>query len=208
MPLIILAGVVLALMSIFRPGHDASLQADRRAETASRLFRRLSGDLRGNRPRSGLYRPAPLSIRGTGLRRADRHWISTGCWRGWKAGPLPPPSGSLSWRAAAGLERGGLVRLHPQGQYLFYNHLVGGLEGAARRYETDYWVNIMPEAVDDLEAFVANLIAGNPRAATWWRSAASGCRSEERAIRGCDGLRTGTKRTSSSRRRTARSTAR
>src|SRR5690606_2683360 len=48
---------------------------------------------------------------------------------------------------------GMLVRLHPY-QYLFYNPLVGGLEGAARNYATDYWVNIMPEAVDDLEAYV------------------------------------------------------
>jgi hypothetical protein len=46
-----------------------------------------------------------------------------------------------------------LVRLHPD-QYLFYNPLVGGLEGAARRYDTDYWVNIMPEAVDNLERFL------------------------------------------------------
>jgi hypothetical protein len=47
-----------------------------------------------------------------------------------------------------------LVRLHPA-QYLFYNPLVGGLEGASRRYDTDYWVNIMPEAVDKLEAFLS-----------------------------------------------------
>jgi hypothetical protein len=46
-----------------------------------------------------------------------------------------------------------LVRLHPY-EYLFYNDLVGGLEGAARRNETDYWVNIMPEAVDKLESFI------------------------------------------------------
>ncbi|MGE0563756.1 MAG: ArnT family glycosyltransferase [Pseudolabrys sp.] len=49
-----------------------------------------------------------------------------------------------------------LVRLHPH-QYLFYNPLVGGLAGAAERYVTDYWVNIMPEAVDQLEAYVAQL---------------------------------------------------
>jgi hypothetical protein len=47
-----------------------------------------------------------------------------------------------------------LVRLHPY-EYMFYNPIVGGLEGAVRRYEADYWVNIMPEAVDELEAFVA-----------------------------------------------------
>jgi hypothetical protein len=46
-----------------------------------------------------------------------------------------------------------LVRLHPD-QYVFYNPLVGGLDGALRRYDTDYWVNIMPEAVDDLEAYL------------------------------------------------------
>jgi hypothetical protein len=46
-----------------------------------------------------------------------------------------------------------LVRLHPH-QYLFFNPLVGGLEGASRRYDTDYWVNIMPEAVDALEQYL------------------------------------------------------
>jgi hypothetical protein len=46
-----------------------------------------------------------------------------------------------------------LVRLHPY-EYLFYNSVVGGLEGASRRYETDYWVNIMPTAVKDLEAYL------------------------------------------------------
>jgi hypothetical protein len=49
-----------------------------------------------------------------------------------------------------------LVELHPY-QYLYYNPLVGGLEGASRRFATDYWVDIMPEAVDDLEAYVAKL---------------------------------------------------
>jgi hypothetical protein len=43
--------------------------------------------------------------------------------------------------------------MHPY-EYLFYNQFVGGLEGASRRYVTDYWVNIMPEAVNDLEAFL------------------------------------------------------
>ncbi len=46
-----------------------------------------------------------------------------------------------------------LVRLHPY-EYLFYNSVVGGLEGASRLYETDYWVNIMPTAVKDLEAYL------------------------------------------------------
>jgi Dolichyl-phosphate-mannose-protein mannosyltransferase len=46
-----------------------------------------------------------------------------------------------------------LARLHPY-EYLFYNSVVGGLEGASRNYETDYWVNIMPEAVKDLERYI------------------------------------------------------
>jgi len=58
--------------------------------------------------------------------------------------------------AALAWDGGTLVRLHPY-QYLFYNPLVGGLKGAQRRYVADYWVNIMPEAVDELEAFIATL---------------------------------------------------
>ncbi|MGN6570465.1 MAG: glycosyltransferase family 39 protein [Pseudolabrys sp.] len=49
-----------------------------------------------------------------------------------------------------------LVRLHPY-QYLYYNPLVGGLEGASRQFATDYWVNMMPEAVGDLESYVDKL---------------------------------------------------
>ena len=46
-----------------------------------------------------------------------------------------------------------LYRLHPD-EYLYFNPLVGGLAGASRRYDTDYWFNIMPEAVGDLEHFL------------------------------------------------------
>jgi hypothetical protein len=62
---------------------------------------------------------------------------------------------TLLWNASV------LVRLHPD-QYLFFNPLVGGLEGASRRYTMDYWVNIMPEAVDDLEAFLDRVDRNNP----------------------------------------------
>jgi hypothetical protein len=56
----------------------------------------------------------------------------------------------LCWNAAK------LVRLHPY-ENLYYNPLVGGLAGASGRYDTDYWVSIMPEAVDRLEDYVAAL---------------------------------------------------
>ena len=46
-----------------------------------------------------------------------------------------------------------LVRLHPY-EYLFYNRLVGGLEGASRRYDLDYWFGSMPEAVHQLESYL------------------------------------------------------
>lgn len=46
-----------------------------------------------------------------------------------------------------------LVALHPH-EYLYYNRLVGGLEGASRRFVTDYWVNIMPEAVEELHEYL------------------------------------------------------
>jgi hypothetical protein len=46
-----------------------------------------------------------------------------------------------------------LIRLHPY-EYLYYNPVVGGLYGASRLYVTDYWVNIMPEAVYQLEQYL------------------------------------------------------
>lgn len=61
----------------------------------------------------------------------------------------------LAWNAVI------LVRLHPH-QYLFYNALVGGLRGASGNYSTDYWVNVMPEAVIRLEAYVTRIEAQSP----------------------------------------------
>jgi hypothetical protein len=46
-----------------------------------------------------------------------------------------------------------LVRLHPY-EYLFYNTMVGGLEGASRRYDLDYWFGSMPEALTQLETYL------------------------------------------------------
>jgi hypothetical protein len=46
-----------------------------------------------------------------------------------------------------------LVRLHPY-EYLFYNSLVGGLQGASRNYDLDYWFASMPEAINQLEAYL------------------------------------------------------
>jgi hypothetical protein len=55
--------------------------------------------------------------------------------------------------AGLSFDAASLYRLHPD-EYLFFNPLVDGLQGASRRYATDYWVNIMPEAVHDLESYL------------------------------------------------------
>jgi hypothetical protein len=53
-----------------------------------------------------------------------------------------------------------LVRLHPY-EYLFYNATVGGLAGASRHYDLDYWFNSMPEALNQLEAYLRRTEPGN-----------------------------------------------
>jgi hypothetical protein len=54
---------------------------------------------------------------------------------------------ALIWPASV------LVRLHPY-ESLYFNPLVGGLQGAALRYDTDYWVNVMHEMVVELENYL------------------------------------------------------
>jgi hypothetical protein len=51
---------------------------------------------------------------------------------------------SFIWTASV------LVRLHPY-EHLYFNETVGGLAGADQRFDTDYWVNVMHEAVTGLE---------------------------------------------------------
>lgn len=60
---------------------------------------------------------------------------------------LAAVSACFAWNAVT------LVELHPD-EYLFYNQLVGGLQGASRRYVMDYWFNSMPEAIHQLEAYI------------------------------------------------------
>jgi len=47
-----------------------------------------------------------------------------------------------------------LARLHPY-EYVFYNGFVGGVRGAFDRWEQDYWVSSLREAVGRLNAHVA-----------------------------------------------------
>jgi hypothetical protein len=62
------------------------------------------------------------------------------------------------WEAAS------LVRLHPY-ENLSHNALVGGLRGAFRNYDMDYWFDSMPDATRRLEAYLrekAPLDPGKP----------------------------------------------
>ncbi len=45
----------------------------------------------------------------------------------------------------------GLVRLHPY-EYIYYNELVGGVAGANRRYELDYWTTSYSQALEMVNA--------------------------------------------------------
>jgi hypothetical protein len=77
-------------------------------------------------------------------------------WRRWAAaGAGAVLALALLWNAAL------LMRLHPY-EYLFYNALVGGLPGASGRYDTDYWVNILPEALRRLQSHLAQTGARSP----------------------------------------------
>jgi hypothetical protein len=54
-----------------------------------------------------------------------------------------------------------LARLHPY-EDLFYNPVVGGLAGASRRYDLDYWFNSLPEALALLETYLRRTAAADP----------------------------------------------
>ena len=46
-----------------------------------------------------------------------------------------------------------MVMLHPN-QYVYYNALVGGVEGAQRKFKLDYWANSYAEAVQGLQSYL------------------------------------------------------
>jgi hypothetical protein len=72
-------------------------------------------------------------------RLETRRWLATGA--------IALMSACFLWEDAT------LVRLHPY-ENLSYNSLVGGLNGAFRRYDLDYWFNSMPEAIHQLETYI------------------------------------------------------
>lgn len=162
LPLAMLAGAALTLLTVARPATTPRDMPDRRIETLLLIviatFPVLCEVVDRGPAFTGLRHflfvvPVLAALAGIGfddlLTRlsAHAHRLSQ--------------AGALALTAAIIWNAGVLIRLHPY-EYLFYNPLVGGLQGAAGRYVTDYWVNIMPEAVDDLEAYVGKLDAGHP----------------------------------------------
>jgi hypothetical protein len=157
LPLLVLAGAAVAFFLVARPGATAARPPGRRLESALlafiAVFPVLCEVIDRGPAFTGLRHflfvvPAFAVLAGLGfdglltlLAAQSRIWASAAHVA---IGAL------LFWNAAI------LYQLHPY-QYLYYNPLVGGLEGASGLYVTDYWVNIMPEAVDDLEAYVATL---------------------------------------------------
>lgn len=47
-----------------------------------------------------------------------------------------------------------MASLHPD-EYVYFNLLAGGVNGASGNYELDYWSNSLPEATEDLAAYVS-----------------------------------------------------
>ncbi|MGA8612768.1 MAG: glycosyltransferase family 39 protein [Xanthobacteraceae bacterium] len=151
----LLIGACLALIFARRPQRGgAEIDKFWRKEVALVVFAALFpliGDVAVRGPafsgmRHVLFTVPPIAVlAGLGLDSTLRRLEMVG--RFATAAGLAVLLGGFGWDATS------LYRLHPD-EYLFFNPLVGGLPGASRRYDTDYWVNIMPEAVGDLEHYL------------------------------------------------------
>ncbi len=160
LPLIMLTGAIVSLGFVLWPRSGKSAPAQRRRNetlllAAAALFPVLCQVIDRGPAFCGLRHflfvvPLFAVLAGIGFDAALRH---VALWQPWAARAAAIAIVAvLTWNATT------LIALHPY-QYLFYNPLVGGLPGASGRYEGDYWVTIMPEAVTDLETYVAKLDA-------------------------------------------------
>ncbi len=162
LPLLMLAGALVAIVAILWRARAAAGGGAKRTETALLAFIAVFPvvcEVIDKGPAfTGLRHflfvvPTFAVLAGIGLDWLVREIAVAS--RRFAAGAIAAIALVLIWNAAI------LVALHPY-QYLYYNPLVGGLEGASRLYVTDYWVNIMPEAVDDLEAYIGHLDETKP----------------------------------------------
>ena len=151
MPLAILTGSALALVSIVALWRMASAQARDTAFIAFIVAFPLACQVIGHGPGfSGMrhfsFVVPPLAV----LTGIGFEWMLA--WLESKRRALAIAAFTaigawLLWPASI------MLRLHPY-ESLFFNPLVGGLEGAQQRYDTDYWVNVMGELVTELEAML------------------------------------------------------
>jgi hypothetical protein len=153
-PLLTLFGAVLGLVSALIPGPITGSAQVRRREialvTLAAVFPVICQVIWDGPAFTGLRHflfviPALAMLAGVGLDAA----VTALTMRNRMAafGGLAAISACVLWNAMR------LVELHPY-EYLFYNPLVGGLQGASRRYVLDYWFDCMPEAIHELEAYV------------------------------------------------------
>jgi hypothetical protein len=163
-PLIMLLGAALSLALALLPRAATAACSGRReiALVAVTVFFPLACEVVSHGPAfSGLRHflfviPALAVLAGIGLDGAARALSMRG--RAVAAGGLALMAASVLFDGVT------LVRLHPY-EYLFYNATVGGLEGASRRYDLDYWFSSMPEALHQLEIYLrqdGTINAGRP----------------------------------------------
>jgi hypothetical protein len=163
-PLITLLGAAIAMVFLALPGLCRKFAgAERRDEialVAFAVFFPIACQVVGHGPaftgmRHFLFVLPPLSI----LAGIGVDWTVTAL-AAWRQPFALAASGLAGLTLVANAVD--LVRLHPY-EYLSYNSLVGGLPGASGRYAMDYWVNIMPTSVRQLETYL-HPAAGQRRA--------------------------------------------
>jgi hypothetical protein len=165
LPLLTLCGAIVAMLSVLPPLRSSSAPLQRRdiAFLSITAIFPLACQVIGHGPAfTGLRHflfviPSLAVLAGIGLDKALTLLAARG--RVLAATGVAFGSVCFLWNAAT------LVRLHPD-EYLFYNAAIGGLEGASRRYDLDYWFNSMPEAIDKLEAYLRH----SPPAESNWQS--------------------------------------
>jgi hypothetical protein len=154
MPLLALFGAALAMAGVLWPrlaaGSTQQARRDIALASLTLIFPLLCQVIWHGPAFAGLRHflfvvPALAVLAGIGLHGAMTALATRG--RLVAYGGIAVVSVCFSWNAVT------LIRLHPY-EYLFYNPVVGGLEGASRRYDLDYWFGSMPEAVSQLETYL------------------------------------------------------
>jgi hypothetical protein len=160
-PLLILFGAAMAVMFALSPHRAGPTTPQRRdiAMVALTVFFPLACQVIWHGPAfTGLRHflfviPALAVLAGIGLDFAMTALAARG--RAVLSGALAIVIAGFLWDGVT------LVRLHPY-ENLFYNAVVGGLQGASRRYDLDYWFSSMPEALHQLEAYLTRTEPSDP----------------------------------------------